>query len=312
MQFNRKILSIIILVVFIGFTGCSNGKANISKTCTPEAFFKQYELKVKASPEKFDIKVPGDWVVRLGEYPEGLYWDLANVFSRDAGLDLTILKGKTVEAQVYRLEDGLPGEGDNARHQYPSNAILLVQDGQVAGAWLSFNTVCVGPSVTKKTLQDLTGFTFEQWVDRQPYFSDAGSNSDLEGLSPTEVIDSFFSAINKGDKVRAVACLSPQTLLESLTVNLEPNLLYNQGFNRDNSQIENLVEGNPISYELYEPGSYSVKEIGNLKSIGIAVRLKNIKWRDPAYDIPEENSIMFTTLTKYKNGWKLDGLATGP
>lgn len=315
MLFNKRFFSIIILAVFLGVTSCSHIKTNVSKTYTPEeSFLKYYNLKVKNSPTKFNVNVPQSWDVQLGAYPEGLYWDLANVFSKDAGLDLTSIKGKTVEAQIYELEDGLPGSGDSARFQYPSNAILLVKDGQVAGAWLALNIASIGPSVTKKTLQDLTGLTFEQWVDRQPYFSDAGSNSNLEGLSPTEVVDTFFSAINKGDKSRAVACLSPQTLRESLTVNLVPGHLYHQGFNQDNSIVENLAEGNPASYELYDPERpvNKLKEIGNRKQIGVEVKLKNIKWLDPSVDNPEGNTTRFARLTKYKNGWKLDGLGTGP
>lgn len=318
MLVNKRFLTILVIAVILGITGCSQGKTNVSKSSldsfTPEAFLKQYELNVKASEAKFDVKVPDNWDVQLGAYPEGLYWDMANVFSKDAGLDLTLLKGKTVEAQIYRLENGLPGQGDNAVFQYPTNAILLVQEGKTVGAWLSFNIVGIGPSVRKKTLQDLTGLTFEQWADRQGYFSDAGSNSDLEGFSPTEVIDNFFSAINRGDKTRAVACLSPRDLLESLTVNLGPGRLYNQGFGENNSFVENIVEGNPISYELYEPGGYinKLEEVGNRKNIGVAVKLKSFKWRSPAVDSPEGECTMFAVLTKYKNGWKLDGLSTGP
>lgn len=315
---NKRFLTILVMVVILGITGCSKSKTNVSKSppdsFIPEVFLKQYELNVKSLEEKFDVKVPANWEVQLGVYPEGLYWDLANEFSKDVGLDLASLKGKTVEAQIYRLENGLPGQGGNAGFQYPSNVILLVQEGKTVGAWLSFNTVSIGPSVRRKTLEDLTGLAFEQWVDQQDYFFDAGGNGDLEGLSPTEVVDNFFSAINKGDKARAVACLSPRGLLGALTVNLPSGCLYNNGFGHNNSLVENIVEGNPISYELYEPGVpvNKLKEVGDRKYIGVAVKLKNLKWRDPAVDFSEGECTRFAALTKYKNGWKLDGLGTGP
>ena len=317
MSIYKRFLGIIMLIVILGAAGCSQSKINATKSSlkllVPEAFLTHYELNVKKSPTKFNVKVPETWDVQLGAYPEGLYWGLANEFSKDAGLDLTGLKGKIVEAQIYELEDGLPGSGDNARFKYPSNAILLVQDGHTVGAWLSFNTRSIGPSVRKRTLQELTGLAFEQWVARERYFTDTGRNSDLAGLAPTEVMDTFFAAINQGDKTRAVACLSPQNLLESLTMNLDTGHLYNQGFNQNNSMVENIIEAKPISYKLLDPEhlAIEIKEVGNRKRVEIAVNLY-IKWRDPVFNTSDGKSVRFAILDRYENGWKLDGFGTGP
>ena len=206
----------------------------------------------------------------------------------------------------------MPGPGDQARFRYPSDAILLVQGGHTVGAWLSFNSRSIGPSVKMKTLQDLTGLTFDQWVVQKGYFSDNGKNSDLAELSPTEVLDNFFAAINQGNKTRAVACLSPRNLLESLTNNLEPGRLYNNGFSLRNSLVENIVEGKPISYKLFDPEHTAVelKEVGDRKKVEIYVSL-HLKWRDAVFNTPNGMSGRFALLYKFENGWKLDGLEQG-
>lgn len=167
---------------------------------SPDAFLNQFDLKVQGPPSEFQVKVSESWEVPLGAYPVGLYWGLANEFSKDAGLDLTPLKGKTVEVRQYSLAEGLPGEGSQSRFKYPSKVILLVQDEKVVGAWLAFNVASIGPSVKKRTLGEITGLTFEEWVEREKYFTDPGKNGDLAALGPKELLDAFFDAINKEDK----------------------------------------------------------------------------------------------------------------
>jgi hypothetical protein len=309
---SYKVFLIWIMILILGLTGCSQ----ISSTSLSNEldFLKRYELDVKENPTIIKVKVPSDWQVQLGEYPVGLYWGLANEYSKDVGLDLTILKGKSVEAHIYELKDGLPGSGEQAKFSYPSNAILIVENRQVVGAWLTFNTQSIGPSVKKRTLSEITGFSFEEWIKREHYFETSGTNTDLASLGPTQVIDTFFDSINKGDKVRAHACLSPKSLLESLTMNLEPGHLYNVGFSQNNSLVENIVKGKPIEYRrLFDPENHEVeiKELGDRTKIEIEVNLE-IEWRHPAFNTQDGKSIRFAVLGKYNNGWKLSELGTGP
>lgn len=308
----HKVFLIWIMISILGLTGCSQVSNN--SLSSELDFLKQYELNVKEDPIIIKVKVPSDWQVQLGEYPIGLYWGLANEYSKDVGLDLTSLKGKSVEAHIYGLKDGLPGSGEQAKFNYPSNAILIVENRQIVGAWLAFNIQSIGPSVKKRTLDEVTGLSFEEWVKREHYFNTSGTNSDLASLSPTQVIDIFFDSINKGDKVRANACLTPQSLLESLTMNLEPGHLYNDGFSQHNSLVENIVKGNPIAFRRFldpEKPAVEIKELGERKKIEIVVDLE-LEWRDPVFNTPEGKSTRFAVLEKFDNGWKIDGLGTGP
>ena len=83
-------------------------------------FLENYGLSTTETIGQFNVSVPKDWNVRYGDYPEGLYWSLANVFSSDVGLDLKALKGKTVAATVYRLSDGLKAQDRVSNFRYPS------------------------------------------------------------------------------------------------------------------------------------------------------------------------------------------------
>lgn len=278
----------------------------------PEGFLKYFNLKVKGEAVKFDITVPTDWKVKEGEYPEGLFWALANEYSKDAGLDLTLLKGKTVMVCRYELADGLPGQGSQSSYTYPSNVVMLVDDNHVAGAWLAFNAWNIGPSVKQKYLEELTGLPFEQWFYKQNLLIESEANKDLAAMDPVQLLDAFCKAIEAGDTSRANACMSPESMLDSLTINLQGNALYNNQYAENNSYIGNLLEAKLISYKLMDAESLKeIDSIGDSTKVIIAASMK-IKWKDDAFNSPDGMQTRFALLKKYENGWKLQGLGTGP
>ena len=307
-----KFLSSLIIIFVLLLIGCS--QTHNPSLSSEKDFLKKYEFDVEEEPVIIRVEVPANWQTRLGEYPLGLYWGLVNEYSKDVGLDLTSLKGKSVEVHIYELVDGLPGRGEQANFKCPANVFLIVDDKQVIGAWLDFDTRNIGFSVKKRTLDELTGLGFEEWLSRNHYFETSGTNEDLQSLTPKQVIDTFFDSINKGDMLRAYACLSPQSLLESLIMNLEPGHLYNEGFSQSNSLVDNIVKGTPIEYlQIYDPDNHlvEIKDVGKMKKVGIAVNLE-IEWKHPAFNTSDMKSTRFAILQKYDNGWKLYELGTGP
>ena len=315
----------LILIALIGLSCLIIPKLDILNTATlknvksesdgisPESFLKLYGLNTTGNIEKFDVVIPSTWDVNAGDYPVGLYWELANEFSKDAGLDITKLKGKTIEAWRYTLADGLPGQKEQSNFNYPSTVVLLVNSNEVEGAWLNFNTTAIGPSVKKRYLTDITGITFEEWVYKKGLFSNLGENTDLATLSPSDLLKEYFKAIRDGNKTRAYACLSPNEMLESLTMNFRGQGLYNSGFNQANSQAENIINPEPLTFRLFDMDNPEIEidEIGNKSEIEIAVTM-NVKWRNEAFNSPDGKETRFAVLNKYKNGWKLEGLGTGP
>lgn len=279
-----------------------------------QEFLAKYSLRVEGPAETFQVRVPTSWTVPLGAYPEGLYWTLANVFSQDAGLDLTGLRGHTVDVHRYRLSEGLPGEGGNATYKYPSNLVLLAQNDRVVGAWLEFNVAWIGPSVKVRSLEDITGLAFEQWVEREGLFVNDVRNADLAELEPAEVIRDFFEAINAGDRERANACLSPREMLNALSVNRVPYALYNPGFDNNNSLVANIVRGRLLSSKPYDPGEWAPgagAADGKPEMVHLAAELE-LKWCDGVFNTPDGKATRFFALSRTKLGWKIEGMGTGP
>jgi hypothetical protein len=296
----------------VGSAGC----ARRPKARAAEAFLRQHGLVVEGEPAHFQVTVPADWRVTLGAYPEGLYWGVANELSKDVGLDLTGLKGKTVEAWIYPIAGGLPGEGDQRQFRYPSNVVLLVDQGKVGGAWVLFNAVTANQSVKLRQFADITGLTFPKWAEREGFFADPGPNPDLAKLDPIEVIRAFFKAINDGDQVRANACLSPRVMLDSLTMNLSPGVLYNPGFGANNGYVSNILAGDLISWQYYffDPAQgHLVTSVNLPPGDEVNVRAEvHIKWRNPQFNPPTGVQTRFVGLTRTAQGWKIEGLGTGP
>ncbi|WP_187274503.1 DUF4830 domain-containing protein [Paenibacillus sp. N3.4] len=287
----------------------------VSKTLlsdlTPDQFLKLKNLDVQFGPKKFTVNVPLDWTVKTGDYPVGLYWRLANVFSEDVGLSLIPQKGSPVEVWQYALRDGLADRDQKSEFHYPTNVNLLVKSEKVVGAWLSFNTQ-IGPSVNKRYLDDITGLSFEQWSDREGIFITDSSNNELTEMSPTEVLTAFFNAIDNMNTYRANACLDRQRMLEMLTVNLGSDQLYNPGFGENNSLVTNIVSATPIAFKLIDHESREeLQSITNLTEVVIEVSLK-IHWKNDAFNNPDGHETRYAYMKKYANGWKIGGLGTGP
>lgn len=320
MKFKSVVVTLLVLILMLSaLTGCTDqakqalsSKAAAAITYTPEEFLKYFNLKVKGEASKFKVTVPKEWQVKLGDYPEGLYWALANEYSKDAGLDLTPLKGKEAIVWRYELADGLPGQGSHKSYSYPSNAILLVDENQVVGAWLAFNIQGIGPSVKQKYLEDITGLPFDQWFYKQKILTDTKENKDLAAMGPAQALDAFCKAIEAGDTTRVNACMGLEFMYNSLTMNLQGNALYNKDYSSNNSFNGNLLEATLLSYKLMDAENLKqLDSIGDSTSIIIAANMKT-KWKDEAFNSPDGREGRFAILKKYENGWKIEGLGTGP
>jgi hypothetical protein len=303
MQMIKK-LAIVAVMLLATMAGCAGRAAPLQ---SPVDFLADYGIPVEPKPEVFRVRVPASWAVPLGAFPEGLYWGIAAELSREAGLDITPLKGKEVDVYRYSFTDQQPGQWEGIIH-VPSSAVVLLSGGKVAGAWLALNRSDIGPAVTRRTLEQITGLTFDQWVERQGYFKDPGPNADLATLGPGEVLAAFLDAVSKGDKRRANACLSPATLRGALTMNLPPGRLYT-----NTTLADAIVKGRLLSYEMVEPESpwAEITEIGDRTRVELAARVE-IYWRMHEFNTPNGQTTRFAVMEKGPYGWKLSSLGTGP
>jgi hypothetical protein len=194
--------------------------------------------------------------------------------------------------------------------------VVLLKDGEVAGAWLQFNVMGVGPSVGGRYLEDITGLPFEEWVWHSGVFGESPANADLAEMDPAGVLEAFFSAVNAGDRTRAHACLTPRVFLCGLTMNLgpEPACLYHSDWGIHNSLVENIVSGKVIRVvRFYDPDApaETITDLTGLARVGAELRLQ-IRWRDPAFNQQEGPETRFAVMERTPFGWKLGGLGTGP
>lgn len=322
MKLKRVIVLLLIFIITLSaLAGCAVQSNQVpaakeagaaADNFNPGNFLQQFKLDVTGDAERFDVTIPKDWSIKPGAFPEGLYWALANEYSKDAGLDLTALKGKTVKVWRYSLADGLPGRGEQSSFKYPSKVILLVDRNQVVGAWLAFNVLSIGPSLNQKYLEDITGLFFDKWLYEQKLLVGAEEYEDLAAMDPVQVLNAFCRAIEAGDKARANACMSPDFMLSALTMNLQGNALYNKEYSSNNSFSENLLRARLISYKLMDPGSMKViYSIGDRDKIEIEAQMQ-MQWKDDAFNTPDGVQPRFAILKKYETGWKLESLGTGP
>lgn len=299
-----RVLAVILLLAAVG---CTSPPA-----ASPESVLKEHGLTPDGAPEMFSITVPADWHVTLGDFPAGLYWEVAQRLSADSGYDLRPLKGKQVEVRRYPVS--LPRDG----FQYPSDAILLVQDGHVVGGWLSFSMGVIGPSLNRRSLEQITGRSFAEWAEQEGIFADAGANADLARMGPAEVLDAFLKAITAGDKVRAHAVLSADHMLNALTSNAHhvdggrAGRLYNPGFMHLNSHAEAFRSGKLTSYRLMDPAAplTEIAEVGNRTRVVVAAEAQ--------IEVSEQwvgvvgRPVWFANMVKQANGWKLLYLSQVP
>lgn len=316
---NDKIKNNTNITKYLSGIDSSNQKENVSTTLfslsNPSIgkLLTKYKITVKTNPiEKFKIKIPVDWSVNAGEYPDGLYWRLVNEFSKDIGFDLSKYKGTSAEVWRYELANGLPGQGEQSKFRYPTNVIFLIKDKNIIGAWMAFNKWYIGPSLKKRYLNDITGSTYQEWVEKENLFIIKDKNRDLIKLDPVSVVKAFFKAIQDRDKNRAYTCLDPIELLNSLTMNLVAKQLYNPKFDVHNSMVENIVYGKPISFIIQDTKNFKViNNVTNEREVELSISLE-IKWKDNTFNSANGKETRFVIMKKYKDGWKMGNLGTGP
>lgn len=301
---KRLLLLSVILAIFMA--ACSNGQFNAYREDT------KFLLKYGFSPEKessyFNVTIPSVWNIQSTTMPVGLYWSEVNFLSRDIGYNIEKYKGKNVEAVIYRLNEKLPSPNENSKYTYPVNAVIL-RDGQnIVGAWLELNSL-TPLSLKKNSIETLTERPWINWVEEHGFLKQISSPA-TDGMTPQELIYSFFNGINKGDKKAIYSALSINMLHDMLYTNRPSNTLYNTDFdklslesNAKSATVVNIRENTnyaPIKSEnIYESKEFMVTVNLTLnQNIGIK---------------SGKNTFFIITSKSTKDSpWKIESIGTGP
>ncbi|MGE5580300.1 MAG: DUF4830 domain-containing protein [Bacillota bacterium] len=256
------------------------------------------------------IELPTGLIHRPGEFPEVIYWSWNNELSKDIGLDLAPYLGKTVEARLYKTVKMLPEftgpNRDNGR------AVVVRSEGKIIGAWLSLgrhNTFAC--SLEENTLEDLTGKTPDEWmtalIDR-----DDPLEQELAAKTPEEILETYYSSIDRKDYAMAHACEARSQLLGYLASNMDIDRLYNDGFGED----EGRGLGNFISVtfmgvrraEEFERTEYYQARGVRCYYVSVDQRRKVLAGNS---DGPSGYFVTMVQETP-ETGWRIESIGTGP
>ncbi|SNX53609.1 DUF4829 domain-containing protein [Thermoanaerobacterium sp. RBIITD] len=302
----KKFLLILVIITTILSSACAKGPFDAYKDDT------KFLLKYGFSPEKkaqyFDVSIPSDWHISPNDMPIGLYWSEVNFLSKDIGYNIEKYKGKDVKAVIYRLNEKLSGKGENSKHSYPTNAVILRDGENIVGAWLEFNA-STPLSLKKNYIEDLTEKPWIEWVNANGFLKDL-SSPDADKLTPQELIYAFFNGINKGDTKAIYSTLSINMLHNMLYINRKNNTLYNTSFDpysiemNTKSAVVNKIEENTNWVPGKNMDVFESKEF----LVNVDMKFKNeVGFKDG------KNALFIIVAKVTKDSpWKIYGIGTGP
>lgn len=161
-----------------------------------------------------------------GFKPRAYYFAYNNELSKDIGLDMSACSGPDgFDVEIYRIHESMP------REFYPiqnARGIVVKSGGQISGAFISAgrHSTFSACSLKGHSFETVTGQTLDQWL-ADKVKADSGEEK-LSQLEPEEIIEAYFTSLDKKDAGATAACLAKKALLENLTVNMANDQLYNE------------------------------------------------------------------------------------
>ena len=251
-----------------------------------------------------NVTLPSGLKHQAGGFPIKLYWAYNNELSKSVGLDYSGYLGENVNAEIYRLREPLP---DFLKPRLDARGIIIKYNGEIIGAYIDAGRhsgfAC---SLDKKSLEDVTGKDWGNWIDGYIDYSDE-IETKLSSMSPEELIRKYFEAMDEQDEKTQLACMTRLGLCSYLFVNMDNNLLYNSG----SASVYSDGYSNINSVKLIDMSE--MKDMVNPDGV--------IEYRVTVdYDfkrvITSESGVQprFVLLTREteKGGWRISGVGTGP
>jgi len=210
------IISVILLNAYIKID------ANVSD------LFSNYNWTVSHRINTVQIILPKSLNHKAGEFPKKPYFALNCELSKEIGLDFSEYVGKAVNAEIYKLEEKLPN-GLDAR------GVVLKDSGKIIGAYIEAEGAKIpfGCALNGKSIKDIAGKGWEDWILGSINYDDEFEIL-LSKLSPKDIINEYFNAVDSNDEQIIFATLTRRKLCEYLTMNKSPRDLINEKGNIDN------------------------------------------------------------------------------
>lgn len=295
-----------------------------SKSEAPIEFLKVYDWTVRSELGEYEITLPTSFVHEPGTFPITLYWAFTNELSRAIGLDFSSHLGETILVTVYSLEESLP------TFLFPyteGRAVVLRQGDEIIGAWIDVGMYLdASSSLDKRSFREIIAPRYDEAFSLQShrlfsYWGDWLVNKKivllenklevkLASLTPEQLIQNFFSAINAQNYVEAYACYTRDELSYTLFVNMlssgENGKIFHENYRDAVEHGYNFVE-NIASAEVVE-----IKVL-NPRELLYAVTF-NVKYKEEDIFHNNGNTKRFFILKEEIQGfgYRIDSIGTGP
>lgn len=255
------------------------------------------------------VDLPTTLIHKPGQFPEVIYWAWNNELSKDIGLDLAPYLGKTVEARLYKTVKMLPEfVGPN---RDGGKAVVVRSEGKIIGAWLALGRhhtfAC---SLEEHTLEEVAGKTFDDWVVALIDPNDP-LEEELSAMSPEEVLEAYYSAIDRKDYATAHACESRSNLLRYLATNMDNDRLYNDGFGEESGRgLGNFISVKFLGATRAEEFERAEAGYGGMRCYYVSVE----QYRKVLAGGPDGQAGYFVSMKQEtpKTGWRINAIGTGP
>lgn len=268
-----------------------------------EELFRKYNWTVDYRVNTIDETLPSNLKHEAGEYPVKIYWAYNNELSKNIGLDYSNYLGKNVKVDIYRLREPLP---DWMKPRMDARGIVLKYDNKIVGAYIDAGRGDCACSFDRKSLEYITNKDWDDWISDYIDY-----NNELEiklsKMTPEGIIKQYYDAMNNHDEKMQFACMTRQNICNYLAMNMDNNLLFNEGFNNayvdgeqnvESAKFINLREvsgcGNPVGTVEYAVTIYFKFKQEITSSSGIQTRFIILK---------KETA---------KSGWRIQSEGTGP
>lgn len=269
-----------------------------------EVFLKDYGWTPLFLINKFDLNIP-TFRHRSGEYPLPLYWAYNNELSKDIGLDLAPYQGQNVRVVLYKLAELLPEPMEPRREC--GRVVLVHSQNRVVGAWLDAGRhSAFATSLKGHTMENSSGKTWEEWIPSFIETEDPLEKS-LATMEPTQVVQTFYEAINSKDYRNAHACESRRTLTHYLFANMDNELLYNPGFGDEEvTGWSNIISAQVMEMHKLNPPDSAENQVSYEVKVELQVK-EEITFKSGV-------QTLFITLKREsaESGWRIESIGTGP
>lgn len=176
------------------------------------------------------------------------YFAYNNELSKDIGLDLSMYSKErdiNVDVDIYKIYESMPEKFEPIKD---ARAIVVKNDGEIISAFISSgrHSIFNACSLKGNTFEDITEQTVDEWLN--DIIVSNYIEKELSKFSPEQIIERYFTCLDKKDADAAINYISKKTMLGNITSNMPNRKLFNEHISlpltdtdiNDNNNFSNL------------------------------------------------------------------------